>query len=249
MRRFAHLGAVGSFVATLQGIVPAIAQAQSAPPLRSAEPPDVVVETGPAPMPAGVASQAELRRTVFVHLDSPSPVSLQHKDEDDDSYRNVCKSPCDAEVVAGGQYRIAAPSSDVRTSGDFSLPKEATRDTVTVDPRSNSGFIAGIVLTSAGGVALGVAYFWTVGTAFSALDGGGANLTGPVMTAVGGVAAIAGGVVMIVFNARTRVSQRSGVDSVAADSPSLRVGAWREALPEERALTRAFGAPLLRVAF
>ncbi len=201
------------------------------------------------------------------------PVNLERKQSNGaDTFSNVCRSPCDTYVPADGEYQIegveepratAGPAPDVRPSDSFSLQQDRGRDAITVDPRSKNAFTAGIVLTSLGGAAIQIAAAWAFIAGFEGLPGcilgeesmdasssscGGGDMSGPILTAVGGVAALVGGIVLIVIHSRTRVSQ-SGQAPGGPESPPPPTGTWPDESPEARAMPHPMGAPLLRIAF
>jgi hypothetical protein len=189
-------------------------------------------------------------RAVFVHIDSPQPVSLQHKppNVDDDFFSNVCTSPCDAYMDPAGECRVVPPSG-VRASESFSVSKDLPRETIAVRPASQGFFKAGIAVSVLGGATMGFASVWGITDLVSTLEGHVQDQNQPDETWLIGAAVAVIGVGMILSNARTGVSHDTGANGDEAGSPRLREGAWREASSQERAIPRPVGLQLLRVAF
>jgi len=142
---------------------------------------------------------------VLVHVDSPDPVNLERETGDDDKpFYVLCTSPCDAGIPATGGYRIAGEG--LRDSSRFELAAKEGRETVSVSPASRFLFGLGIAAIAAGQVsaALGVATF------LAPLGGEpGDRDTRPLGLALlaGGLAATAGGIVLVVMNRRSRIQQ------------------------------------------
>ncbi len=170
---------------------------------------------GPIALAGGIDSPAPDERrgathTVFVHLDSPEPVDLQRgTGQRYDPFATVCASPCDTLVPGDGIYRISSDS--VRSSHDFSFPIDAQREDVRVNPASRGGFTAGILLLSGGVASIAIGGLWLIGQGLG--DGAGAQDDGqgarPIFLGLvlGGLAAVVGGTVLAVLNAKTTVSR------------------------------------------
>jgi hypothetical protein len=79
--------------------------------------------------PPAAASAPSAEGTVSVHIDSPKPVSLEHRASGGVAWEHVCEAPCDQRVSVGDQYRIVG--MDLNESNPFML--DSTKgDTVTL---------------------------------------------------------------------------------------------------------------------
>jgi hypothetical protein len=196
---------------------------------------------------------------VFVHIDSPKPVELQREDPTtEEAFVAVCTSPCDTLLPVDVSYRIAAglqgiegfPSEDVRRSGDFHLSADSLRQTIGVSPRSQRGFVGGIVLSVLGLVAFGVGEYWLLADFVNVqYYSGDPNWTGAVATTAGGAAVLTGGLFLVVFNARTRVSLSKATSNDPTPWPFEPLARGKESSRENRATPQTPTLPLLRLAF
>jgi hypothetical protein len=143
---------------------------------------------------------------VYVHVESPEPVDLQRATGDRHvPFETVCTSPCDTQVPTDGRYRISGDA--VRSTRTFTFASGVQREDMVVKPASSTGFSAGIALVSAGGISITIGMFslLVAGLADGPSQGDGGH---PVAVGLmlGGLLAVAGGIVFIVGNARTTVS-------------------------------------------
>ena len=153
---------------------------------------------------------------VFVHLAGSEGAELQEdKVGDHRHWVTVCVAPCDKAVSSEFSYRIAGDG--IRNSRVFTLHAEnGDREILTIDESSSSAFVAGIIVTSVGGAAIFVGAFvvaiGSIQTGLESLSGSqedhGTETAGLGIMAVG-LAAVIGGVVTIVSNARTGVTPGS----------------------------------------
>jgi hypothetical protein len=206
---------------------PGIARAQSTPP--------------PSQVPG----------SVLVHIESPEPVDLERETGDrHDPFYVACASPCDEWVPASGKYRIAGGGT--RASRRFELLAKGGRETVVVSPASSAAFGIGIAVIVVGAVAAGLGALALLSASFGD-DPNGSSGSGPPYLALGvtagGLAAEAGGIVLVVLNAGSRVNQTTAFGPSAKSSSGLfpsdvaRRGAPIPCYPP------AASWPLLRLAF
>jgi hypothetical protein len=164
-----------------------------------------------------------------VHIDSPSPVELQHKGGDSDTWQMVCSSPCDRRLPTDGPYRIVGDGA--RPSRGFTLPEGAGGVTLNVSPSSQGWFVAGIVFVSVGAPTLLIGLLiGLVASLATTVDNSGTAqdwATGG-WTAFGiGTAGVIGGIIAITSNAHTGVEvQTAGSNEGAAGSPWVPVPMW-----------------------
>lgn len=98
------------------------------------------------PPPIAVSAGVE---KVFVHIDASRTVDLERYEgggAQPGNWVRVCSSPCDREVAAGPEYRIAGEG--IRGSHVFAL--EGARVTLTADVATKAKFKTGIVLEIVG---------------------------------------------------------------------------------------------------
>jgi hypothetical protein len=139
---------------------PALADDANAPPVAAAASVTVVPASPNAPTtvvaPPGStvvvapASPASTDGTLLVHLDSPSPVSLEHRSAQS-AWEHVCDSPCDQRLPVGDEYRIVG-GADVNESNPFVLDSaKGDRAVLYVAPGSKSRqkIGTGILITGA----------------------------------------------------------------------------------------------------
>jgi hypothetical protein len=148
---------------------PAAAPPPAAPPPAAAPAPaTTVVVATPAPAPAAPASAAVVvvastDGTVLVHLETPSPVSLEHRAGPQAAWEHGCDSPCDARMPVGDEYRIVG-GSDINQSNSFILDgSKGDRAVLYVAPGSKNrqkigtGILIGGAVVLVGGVIGGLA--------------------------------------------------------------------------------------------
>jgi hypothetical protein len=215
-------------VALLIGVgSPGIARAQSAP--------------APSQVPG----------SVLVHIESPEPVDLERETGDRrDPFYVACMSPCDEWVPATGKYRIAG--SGTRASRRFELLAKGGRETVVVSPASSAAFGIGIAAMVVGAVAAGIGALALLSASF-ADDPNGPSGSGPPYLALGvtagGLVAEAGGIVLIVLNAASRVDQTTALGPSANSSSGLFPSDATHRGAPILAYPPAASWPLLRLAF
>jgi hypothetical protein len=211
--------------------------------------------TSPAGAPAQAGSSAPLAATrpmAVVHVDSPLPVTVQARNEDDE-WDTVCTSPCDKPLPATGTYRITGPG--IRDSRTFHLDA-GSPTTLEVTPSSSGGHAAAVVVTVIGAIGLtpavgvtavivggeiiGAILICPFATAFVPKDQQNAaytNCLGDIATffgqgygqpyvwgpAIAGGVLLTAGIVMLVKTPRTGVKQTAGSAALFAPPASA---AW-----------------------
>jgi hypothetical protein len=200
--------------------------------------------------------------SVFVHIESSSAVDLERRSADRPSFERVCTAPCDAYLPAQGDYQIGAhqsvynghrTGSDVRSSSQFSL-EGLRRAELTVEPTSENAFVGGIALVVGGSLTVVASGIYAMAVGFSEASCGVCrpehDWTGPAVTLSAGLAAIVGGVVMIVLNGRSRVYANGRTIESAFHLAAPGWSRSAEAGVDSRWYApAAMTAPLLRVAF
>jgi hypothetical protein len=180
-----------------------------------------------APAPAAPAAAAP-SATVWVHIEGPQVAQLQRDTSGDGNWQTVCTAPCDRALPAQLGYRIVGDG--IRDSSDFELSAQGgERQTLTVHEGSRGGFVLGIVGTVAGGIAIVAGLMVVFIAALPRVAGEGdstltqadinAETAGWVISGLGS-AGLAGGIVLLALNGRTRVAQESAAASSAAWLPS-----------------------------
>ncbi len=151
-----------------------------------------------APPPIAVSAGTE---KVFVHIDASRTVDLEHYEgggAQPGNWVRVCSSPCDREVAAGTDYRIAGDG----ISGSKVFALEGARVTLTADVATKAKFKTGFVLEIVAASAL------VTGAAFTAAGtpgpkgsyyGGSEELrvAGVISMGVGLLAAVPGFVLLL----------------------------------------------------
>jgi hypothetical protein len=197
------------------------------------------------------ATPSQIPGRVLVHVESPKPVDLERETGDRrDPFYVACTSPCDEWVPTTGTYRIGGGGT--RASRRFELLASARRDTVVVSPASSTAFGVGIAAIVVGAAALGIGSLGLLSASLSD-DPNGSSGNGPRDLALGviagGLVAEAGGIVLLVLNASSRVHQTTAVSpstkSSAVVFPSD-VGPRGAPIPGYRP---AASWPLLRLTF
>jgi hypothetical protein len=192
-------------------------------------PPAAAAPAAPGPIVATMPGKApQGSPPVWVHIDGSEADRLEVKAAgDQDEWSPVCTTPCDRPVPAGYSYRIAGDS--IRTSSPFTIdPQQGGRQTLVVSEASRGAFVLGIVGmgVGAGGIVVGlsVAFVGAVGAGLSE-HGTSAyqsdrniETAGWVVTGIG-AAAVAGGLVLLLTNVRTGVSQGPTTSQGASAAP------------------------------
>ena len=144
--------------------------------------------------------------SVLVHIDAPHEVLLEAA-EQGSSWLPRCLSPCDMELPPTASYRLRA--SGIKTSAPFSLVAPAGEvETVRVHEANPGLFVTGIVAIAAAPAvaALGLAPPSGLPDGLSSLTSGEV-LAGALVLAT---AVLVTGIVLVVTNASTSVSQHVG---------------------------------------
>jgi hypothetical protein len=197
------------------------------------------------------ATPFQVPGSVFVHIESPEPVDLERATGDrHDPFYVACTSPCDEWVPATGKYRIAGGGT--RASRRFELLANAGRETLVVSPASKAAFVIGIVAMVVGAAAAGIGALGLLSTAFSD-DPNGSSGDGPRNLALGviagGLATEAGGIILLVLNAGSRVDQTTAFGPSAKSSSGLFPSDVAHRGPPIPGYPPAASWPLLRFAF
>lgn len=202
---------------------------------------------GSQPLPPQPAASPSAM--VWVHLDGPEDARLEQYKGD---WVTACSAPCDVQLPVSSDYRIEG--GGIRPSTVFQLTgNQGDHVTVTVNAGSTGWFVAGIVLTPIGGLVALVGGL--VGLAGSiAASSPTADLSNARSVAASGwtafaigAAALIGGVLLIVNNAKTTATQSLSAPpqtGLLHTDAWKRVPTWREASPEEKALPPVVGVPL-----
>ena len=189
---------------------------------------------------------------VLVHIESPAPVDLERGTGDfSDPFYVICTSPCDTWVPATDGYRIAGRGT--RASRRFELLANAGRETLVVSQSSSIAFGIGIAAIVLGAVATGIGALGWLSDGFSDDPNGSSGNVVPLDLALGlmagGLVAEAGGIVLVVLNAGSRVHQTTAFGPSAKSSsgpfPSDAVHRGAPILGHPSATSW----PLLRLAF
>jgi hypothetical protein len=190
--------------------------------------------TARAEAPAGVASAPPARPTALAQVDGPPSLRLELRNPPS-AWTPVCPLPCLEPVPLGVEYRVTG--NGVRSSSVMELVA-APGQRVVVEARaggSQGAYVGGIVLGSAGGVAiLGGLFVWLA----NAVCGNGNECASPgsptaetagLAVAGVGLAAVAFGIVLTLSNPRSELTQRL-VNTVAAppamEGPKLQAALW-----------------------
>ncbi len=184
--------------------------------------------------PRSTAPQGPLVR---VHLTSDSPGVMLERIRGDETFfgsddptvdsqsmgseRPVCSAPCDREVPEKGRYRIAG--AGIAPSSEFMLPGDRPDLGLEVNaaPTGQVGCLTAGFTTALTLILTGVPFMFAGGGDPSLM---GMQITGDVLTAVGGLAAIGTLVYWIATPSTTSVRTADG-QILALDPPIL--GRWR----------------------
>jgi hypothetical protein len=213
---------------------------------------------GPRPGPPQVAPLPRRQgATVWVHVDGAEGAEIQ-QDAGDDEWTMVCSAPCDLQLPAGRNYRIGG--GGLRASRPFHLAG-APGDHVNIDVNasSTSWFVMGIVIVPVGGLVMVIGLaVGLVGSIVSATTTGVDQSNASSAAGAGwvtfalGAGAMVGGIVLIVNNAHSSVTQSmAGVQTglLVQGDAWKRVPTWRDATPEQKALPPVVGLPLWSAKF
>ena len=126
---------------------PAFAQDTAAPSTSDDKP----SSTAPS-KPASTETPASDETMVDVHIDSPSPVSLERRAAGSQTWEHVCTSACDVKTPTLAEYRVVG--SELNPSKPFMIDGSKGKVTLHVAPGSKSKADAGLWILVAGGVVL-----------------------------------------------------------------------------------------------
>lgn len=189
----------------------------------------------PTPVPAVSTSEKppKVGPMAKVHINSKRGVQLYRQPANGSGWYEACSSPCDEEMPLNDEYRIAG--AGIFQSSEFHLEGSPGGQVVlNVDPGTRSGVLAGGILTAVGGLvdylslivlAAGASQSSTCSydsgygsSCSSNNDGKGATAAGLAMLA-GGTAAMVIGVIIMVANSSTGVSQNESTSKSASLRP------------------------------
>jgi hypothetical protein len=150
------LGVCASILASAQLLIlPVPAFAQEAPPAPSSDAPPPAdakpADAKPADAkPADAKPAPSAEGTVQVHIESPTPVSLEKRDGA--TWSHVCEAPCDTAVSTSAEYRIMG--TDLNESKAFMIDGSKGKVTLNVRPGYHQRAQQGMYVAIAGGVLL-----------------------------------------------------------------------------------------------
>lgn len=213
----------------------------------------------PSPAPAPQAPGWHVQPTaprppgemVWVHIEGSDEARLQQDTTGNGDWRQVCSAPCDIQLPNDKDYRITG--GGMKASRVFNLAgHRGDHETVTVSPGSKGWFVMGIVLLPLGGVTMffGLIFGLIGSVAEAAGDQGASGLASGGWTAFAiGTAALVGGIVLVVSNAKTGVSQdvataQTGLLLRSEAWNSVPRPTWKEASPLDKAMPPVVGMPL-----
>jgi hypothetical protein len=210
---------------------------QQAPGWHAQQPP-------PAPRTSG--------EMVWVHIEGSDEARLEQDATGRGGWQQVCSAPCDMQLPNDKDYRITG--GGMKSSRVFHLAGHTgDHETVTVSPGSKGWLVVGIVLLPIAGLTMFVGLIAGLVGSFAeaAGDRNGAGLASGGWTAFGvGTAALIGGIVLIVSNAKTGISQdvqaaQTGLLLRSDAWKNVPRPTWKEASPLDKALPPVVGMPLL----
>jgi hypothetical protein len=233
------------------------APAASAYDARAPAPADEGVAVGPRP--AGPPSSAGSHSTAWVHLDGPAGIRLE---QDLDSvhhsdWNTICVAPCDVQVDTALDYRVAGGL--MKASADFSLrANDGEHEDIHVEPASRLWHIVGVVGVSAGSAVFVFGLFSTVLAPVlqGLVEGSSVTSTertdGWIMIGAGAAAAV-GGLVLMLTNRTTSVSQDVSARRTGVVPERLgRMPRWADAEPSHTSVATplsAVGIPIFSTRF
>jgi hypothetical protein len=113
----------------------------------------------PAPAAAPAAATAS-DGTVAIHLNSDSPVTLQHRSGENSAWETLCTSPCDAKGPVGDQYLLTGEG--LNDSKVFNIDGSKGKVTLDVSPGSKKKAVVGTGFLIGGGVVLLTGLIWAI---------------------------------------------------------------------------------------
>jgi hypothetical protein len=211
------------------------------------------------PTPAAPPSSAGSHSTAWVHLDGPAGVRLE---QDLDSvhhsdWNTICVAPCDVQVDTALDYRVAGGL--MKASTDFSLrANDGEREDIHIEPASRLWYVVGVVGVSAGSAVFVFGLFSTVLAPVlqGLVEGPSVTSTertdGWIMVGAGAAAAV-GGLVLMLTNRTTSVSQEVSAHGTAVAPEDLRrMPHWTDAEPPHPSTAiplSAVGIPIFTTRF
>jgi hypothetical protein len=209
--------------------------------------------TAAAVLPAAALPPAS-PSNVWVHLDASDDVRLQQDRTNDDDWVTVCSAPCDIQLPTAYYYRVAG--GGLKASGEFTLHAQpGERETLDVHGASKGWFVLGVVAIPVG---LLVGYIGLIVGAFGTLVSTASSASGQPSSAANnaagvgwtmfgiGLVAAAGGLILVIANWKTSVSQDIGARTgLLLPDSWKRLPTWREATPEQKALPQVMGIPIV----
>jgi hypothetical protein len=228
----------------------------SAPP-----PPGTGNAAGPTAAPSTRATSAAADAMVWVRLDGSDDARLEQDTTGSGDWRIVCQAPCDRQLSNAKDYRITG--GGMKNSAVFNLRgQQGDHETVTVSSASKAWFVVGIVLVPVGGLVTLVGLMvGLVGSLVStAATSPSDRVSGDNMAHAGwitagiGVAALVGGIVLIVSNARTSAAQdvasaQTGLLLQSDAWKRMPMPTWKDASSTEKSLPSIVSVPVLNGRF
>ncbi|MGD0524791.1 MAG: hypothetical protein ABSE49_06600 [Polyangiaceae bacterium] len=197
---------------------------------------------------------------VEVHVEGADGAVLEIDRNDDGTWENACRAPCDMQLPTSAEYRIGG--SLLKQSGVFRLRGQpGDHVTVNVTGGSKAWLVVGIVITPVAGLVTLVAALVGLAGSVQASAGGEGCVNGTCaqananasnvatvgwVTALIGAAVTVGGIILIANNAKTGVT----VDLTGAQAARVQgdawahVPSWREAGAAEKSIPPVFGGTL-----
>jgi|SRR5579883_2294409 len=210
--------------------------------------------TGPAPTPTGPVTPPPKPPppsvNVYVHIDGSDDVQLLQDKTGDGDWATVCYAPCDKPMPTGPSYRVDAPGMKQSSSFKLSASDGGQHDTVSVHGASTPWFVIGCIAIPVGGIAayFGLIFGLTGSLVSSTGTSGGSGIEAAGWTTFFvGAGAVVGGIILVVTNMRTTVTQDvaggAAVGALRADALRPRP-TWSETPAAARGLPPAVGVPL-----
>jgi hypothetical protein len=179
------------------------------------------------PRQAPAQTLGTLHKSTWVHVDASPSTRLLGRPDADSEWTFVCHAPCDAHMPLGWAYQLEG--AGMRSSPPFFLQASADgRTFLRLHPASEAWFVGGIAAqaTGAAGVLIGLPAVLVSGIRCGLTPGGPCNqetLTELEGVGVVSAALIVFGVIAVVANGSTTVSQDGGKEAPAPPEP-----VWQE---------------------
>jgi hypothetical protein len=185
---------------------------------------------------------------------------LRRQGPGDDTFVDVCVSPCDIVIPRDGDYVIEGAEGDsgLRNSRPFHMPADALRAEIGVEPRSRGAFMTGLFVLLGGASLVVFAGLWATFKELQVADWGPSfddtksppppDQSGPIALAgVGAAIVLFAGVPLTAEYAHSLVTVNA--PAAAPSRSDAQMAVPRAIPPERRAAPVALGIPLIRVAF